>query len=55
MLAWVQTMGKKRRRAAGDSLGNGRSGAAGDVLPKAITVAVALLVSRDESAHTVIA
>lgn len=46
MLAWVQNMGKKRRRTVGD-LGNGRSsggGGASDMLPKAITAAVVLLV-----------
>lgn len=44
MLAWLQHMGKKRRRPVG-SVDNGRGGGGIDLLPKAISAAVVLLVS----------
>jgi hypothetical protein len=43
MLTWLQQMGKKRRRPAG-AADNGHGTGGGELLPKAITALVVLLV-----------
>ena len=47
MLAWLQHMGKKRRRPAG-ALDNGRGSGSSELLPKATAAIAVLLVGNDD-------